>query len=65
MIIPGIQFSYNHPALYIYEHRQSILQWSASVPGNIPKALIHVQSTSRDNQVVLSWDSTSSSPKQP
>ena len=63
MTIPSTQFAYNHPVLHVYEHRQIILQWPASVPGNIPN---HAQLISRDNQAVQpgdSQDSTLSSPK--
>lgn len=58
MTIPNVQFSYKHRVLHIYEHRQTILQWPASVSGNIST---HAQLISGDNQAIWlggSQDST-------
>lgn len=58
MTIPNAQYSYNHLVLHVYEHRQTILQWPASVPGNISK---HAQLMSRDKQAIQLGDSQDSS----
>lgn len=57
MTIPNAQFSYNLLVLHVYEHRQTILQWPASVPGNIST---HAQMISRDNQAIPLGDSQDS-----
>lgn len=54
MTIPNAQFSYNLLVLHLYEHRQTILQWPASVPENIST---HFQMISRDNQAIQLGDS--------
>lgn len=51
--IPSAQFPYNHLVVHVYEHRQTILQWPSSVPGNISK---HAQLISTDKQATQLGD---------
>ena len=57
MLTPHTQPACSPPVLHVYEHRQTILQWPASVPRNIPN---HAQLISRDKQAAQPGDSQDS-----